>query len=143
MYRKSRTPIAQLSALFFMSFFSSIPVSASHAETHIWKDLAVPFKQTFRFSTTESAVVRFTVPSDMITASNRIPIFCRIDEYNPRLVPYLIVNGNRKAFYYLVGNGTVNIRSEHLRPGQNELLFSEQSSTGDVIFIHEIRHLQP
>jgi hypothetical protein len=98
---------------------------------------------TVRFSTKESAIVRVTMPSDILSASDRIPIFCRIDEYNPRLIPYMIVNGNRKAFYYVGGDGIVNIRSDHLRPGKNELLFSEQSTTGVIIFIHEMRHLQP
>ena len=143
MYRKLKTPIARIWVLCLISFICPISASISHAETYIWDDITAPFKQTFRFSTTESAIVRVTMPPDILTASDRIPLFCRIDDYNPRLTPYIIVNGNRKAFYYLGGDGIVNIRSDHLRPGQNELLFSEQSTTGDILFIHEMRHLQP
>jgi hypothetical protein len=143
MYRKLKAPMALLRLLCIISFISSMSVSVSFAETYMWEDLAVPFKQTFRFSATEFAEVHVTIPSDMLTASSRIPIFMRLVDYNPSRNPYMIVNGNRKAFYYLGGNGIVNILSKHLRTGENELLFSEQSTTGDTIFIYEMRHLQP
>lgn len=116
----------------------SLSATVSYAKTYAWEDYSEPFKQTFRFSTTETAVVRVTLPAAFLSASDRIPLFCRMDETSPALRPYLIVNNNRAAFYYLGGNGIVNIRSAHLKAGVNELSFGDQTTTGDLIFISEM-----
>ena len=135
-----------ISTLCFLgiSFLISPPwISISLAETHVWDDISVPFKQTLRFSSTESAVVHVTIPGEILSKSDQIAFFIRIDEYKSSLSPYLIVNGNRDAFYYLGGNGIVKIRSGHLKTGKNELRFGDQTSTGDVIFVREIRYQAP
>ena len=114
-----------------------------HAGTYVWEDFTVPFKQTIRFSTAETAIVRVTIPAGVTTASDRVPIICRIEQNSPWLRPYMIVNNNRAAFYYLGENGVVSIRSEHLKAGPNEFLFGDQTTTGDLIFIYELRFHSP
>ena len=118
-------------------------VVVSHAGTYVWEDFTVPFKQTIRFSTAATAIVRVTIPAGVTTASDRVPIICRIEQNSPWLRPYMIVNNNRAAFYYLGENGIVSIRSEHLKAGPNEFLFGDQTTTGDLIFIYELRFHSP
>jgi hypothetical protein len=130
-----------LSTIVWITLFA--PLTISLAETYVWDDISVPLKQTFRFSTAESAIVHITMPAEVLTQPDRIHFFFRIDEYKPSLRPYLMVNGNRDAFYYLGGNGMVKIRSDHLKAGKNELRFGDQTSTGDAIFVHEIRYQAP
>ena len=122
--------IAVISALF--SGFA-------HAGNYTWDDYRLPFKQTFRFSTAASALVRVTLPDGVVDASARIPMICRMEKNSPRLRPYLIVNNDRRALYYLGGNTLISIRSDHLKVGENEFLFGDQTSSGDLIFIYELR----
>ena len=62
-----------------------------------------------------------------------------MEKNSPRLRPYLIVNNNHAAFYYLGGNGVVNLKTDHLVEGENELIFGDQTSSGDLIFVYEMR----
>lgn len=137
------TFITTLCFLGISFFISPLWISISLAETHGWDDISVPFKQTIRFSTAEPAVVHITIPAEILTKSDRVAFFFRIEDHKPSLRPYVVVNGNREAFYYLGGNGIVKIRSDHLKTGKNELRFGDQTSTGDVIFIREIRYQAP
>jgi hypothetical protein len=114
----------------------------AHGETFTWEDIKEPFNQTFRFSRAEAAVVQVSIPSDVLAASGRVSIFLDIDKNRPRLRPYMIVNNNRDAFYYLGGNGIVNIQSGHLTVGVNELLFRDMTITGDLIFVYEMRLIE-
>lgn len=66
-------------------------------------------------------------------------MICQMEKNSPRLRPYLMVNNDRRALYYLGGNGVISIRSDHLKVGENEFLFGDQTSSGDLIFIHELR----
>ena len=143
MYRNFMTYIATPFLLSIFFCISPVLVSICFAETYVWDDLTVPFTQTFRFSSTRSSIVQITISPEILTKSDRVHIFCRIANKKPSLRPYMVVNGNRAAFYYLGGNGIVRIKSDHLKIGKNELLFSEQSTTGDVIFIHEMQYQQP
>ena len=124
-------------------FISPLWISTSLAETLDWDDISVPFKQTIRFSTAQSAVVHITIPEEILTKSDRVAFFFRIEDHKPSLRPYVVVNGNRAALYYLGGNGIVRIRSDHLKTGKNELRFGDQTTTGDDIFIREIRYEAP
>jgi hypothetical protein len=127
-----------------MILFGSLLAGAAWAGTYVWEDIRTPFKQTLRFSTAETATVQVTIPEAVLTASERVTIFFNIDPTRPRLRPYLLVNDNRAAFYFLGwSNGTVDIRSKHLVAGVNELRFGDQTATGDLIFIYELRYVKP
>lgn len=132
-----------MGCLWMVALMVSTSAVVSHAATLNWEDFRVPFKQTFSFSTAETVSVRVTLPAEVLTRSEHVSIFCRIDKNSPRLRPYLMVNNNRNAFHYLRGNGVVNIRSEHLKAGLNELLFGDQTTTGDLIFVYELRLHNP
>lgn len=132
-----------MGCLWVVVLMGSTSAVVSHAATLDWGDFRVPFKQTFSFSTAETVIVQVTIPAEVLTGSEWVSIFCRIDKNSPRLRPYLIVNNNRNAFHYLGGNGVVNIRSEHLQAGVNELLFGDQTTTGDLIFVYELRFHNP
>ncbi len=113
------------------------------AESYVWEDYRVPFKQTFRFSTAETALVRVTLPADVLSASDRLQMHCQIDKTSPWVRPYLMVNNNRNARYYLGGNGRVSIRTDHLKAGENELVFRDQTTTGDLIFVYALQFQIP
>ena len=132
-----------MGCLWVVALIGSTSAVVSHAATLDWEDFGVPFKQTFSFSTAETVIVRVTIPAEVLSGSERVSIFCRIDKNSPRLRPYLMVKNKRGAFYYLGGNGVVNIRSEHLKAGVNELLFGDQTTTGDLIFVYELRLHNP
>jgi len=119
-----------------------VTAADAHAETFTWEDIKEPFNQTFRFSRAEAAVVQVSIPRDVLASSGRVSIFLNIDKNRPRLRPYMIVNNNREALYYLGGNGIVNIRSGHLKAGVNELHFRDQTITGDLIFVYEMRLIE-
>ena len=124
--------------------FAALTASVAQAATYAWEDIDRPFKQTFRFSTAKTATVRVTIPEAVLNASDRLTIFYRIEPTSARLRPYLLVNSRREAFYFLRRfNGTVNIRRDHLVVGVNELRFDDQTSTGNLIFIYELRYVNP
>jgi hypothetical protein len=126
------------------TLLATLSAGVVSAGTYAWEDIRTPFKQTFRFSTAETATVQVTIPETVLGASDRVTIFYNIDWTSPRLRPYLLVNGNRQAFYFLGRfNGTVTIRSEHLVAGVNALRFADQTATGDLIFIYELRYVRP
>ena len=128
-----------LGALCLMASTVTVFTTVAFGETYTWEDIKVPFKQTFRFSINETPVVRVKIPHNILASSGRVSIFLDIEKTSGRLRPYMIVNNNRRALYYLGGNGIVNIRPDHLNEGENEFLFGDQTLTGDLIFIYEMR----
>ena len=139
-------PIHQWPAIKWMLMAVMVTIcltGVGRAETYRWEDVSQPFKQTFRFSTAATAVIRVSIPARVLAESGRISLVCRMEKNSPRLRPYLIVNKKRAAFYYLGGNGVVNLKAEHLVAGENELMFGDQTSTGDLIFVYDMRFHLP
>lgn len=132
-----------IGCLLLVVLIGTFTATIAQAESYVWEDYWVPFKRTFSFSTAEKAVVRVTIPADVVSASDRLQMVCEIDKNNPRLRPYLIVNNNRSALYYLGDIGLVGIRSNHLKAGENELLFGDQTTTGDLIFVYTLQFHLP
>jgi len=120
-------------------FSMTVSMGIADAQTHVWADVAVPFNQTLRFSTTHTARIRVSIGEEMLAASDRLKLVYDLEKTTPWTHPYLIVNDNRSAFYYLGEGGVVHIRAAHLRSGENSLCFADQSTTGDTVFIYEMR----
>lgn len=132
-----------LGALCLMALTVTLSTTVVYGETYTWEDVTVPFKQTLRFSVNETSVVRVKIPHSILAKADRISIFHDIFDKNPRLRPYLMVNSNHNAIYHLGGNGIVNIRSAHLAEGMNELQYGDRTTTGDLIFVYELRLVDP
>ncbi len=144
MFRIYQKNIHVSDLLCMVIIIATLPASVACAETYDWEDIRTPFKQTFRFSTANTATVRVTIPETVLTVSDRVRIFCNIQATSPRVRPYLLVNNHREAFYFLGRvSGTINIRADHLVAGVNELRFADQTATGDLIFIFELRYVRP
>ena len=67
--------ISTLSLVGVLFLISPLWVSTSKADTLVWDDMSVPFKQTFRFSTAETAIVHITIPAEVLTQSGRAHFF--------------------------------------------------------------------
>ncbi len=126
-----------LSLVLFSSFFAT---HYCFADTYAWKDFTKPLKlNKYKLTSNNPLAIDVYIPAEVLKKFIKLPLILKGDGFGYQVT--LRINDNFWALYRLPDNFpaiyTLNIKTKHLKPGQNKLLFSKGHHT-----ISEIHSLQ-
>mgnify|MGYP005847309841 CR=1 FL=1 len=104
---------------------------AVEARTIVWEDYRKPFNQAIAVGRNQEKIeIEVTIPGEFLKTHEKVPLWVRCSGIDRHEKAYVKVNGSFFGNYSLpIEEGVVPIKTKHLEPGKNSLVFGYNVSS--------------